>query len=165
MIVCFSITAALLFIVFKVTTMLNAPTSEANTYEFRGTLNRIEKDRKNYFIYVEEYDCKFMLPMASILDYSDLSQLDKGDVVYLRIFDSAQNFLNNPTVNQLAIVTFKTSEKEIATFNSYNKVEERRMITMKIVGVLFSVVFSLIGIYCILKLHGVKFSKRKLEPK
>ncbi len=154
------LSAVLFFIAFGVTEFAKKVYDESNTTEYNAICRSVEesKNNKGYLVHLEEYNVSFQIYKDTIVSDESMGKLDSGVSVTFRIWTLFDNLLESPDADGIPFVTLSIGESEVVSFKSYNRMEDRQTMKVKIGGCVFAVAFLAGAGACIIK--WVKLNKK-----
>ena len=121
---------------------------DLNTEEHQATVARIETDSKECKIYTYQYNCVLSIQLEEIIYDNYLVELYNGANITFRIPEFYDYRLQDERIESLVIVSLKTDNAAIVTLESHNKMLEKEYYKLKIIGLVFTVLFLLGAIIC-----------------
>ena len=132
--------------------------AEEDTTEFSATVVHVEikkvgRDERS-IICTEEYGDKLMLPNSRLaIDSDDLSGLEAGETVFVRIDNVWWDQFEEARV--MYILALRTAEKEIVSLSDYCEYMDAQYSKARLTAMLLGPLFLLVSIHCVLLLKGV----------
>jgi predicted permease len=138
--------------------------TESNTIELTATVDNIEiikiQNKYHYIINTSEYGKKLMVRNSKeIINIENFNNIKEGQIIIFRIEKQWAEKINE--IEFVYIVTLKTEDEEVITFNSINAQHESDILKIRIAAVIFGAIFLSVSIHCILSLEGINILKKK----
>lgn len=147
LIICLCLTGVSLFIASA--PMYKTTYDNSNTVEHSATVKNVIPKDKGFEIEVNEYSCNLYFSDDKIVDEESLLGLHYGDKITFNVPKSLDATLSDNNVPTLGIVTLKTGNVYIVTFESHNRVAEKSNLKLTITACVFSVLFFSGAVICI----------------
>lgn len=120
-----------------------------DTVEYSATFSSSERTDNGYLISTEEYLFSLLLQEDVLTDPTAIDELRPGEKIYFRLLKGTIDLLiNEPYLTEMTVITFRTENREIVSFESQNAALEKSVQQLKITGTCATAIsFLLSGLF------------------
>lgn len=143
------ISAALLLIVTLPIFKNSIQYDNSNTTEHSATVKDVMSNDKGYEIHVNEFSCTLAFSTEEVIDINSLQELHNGEEITFNIPKFYDEALTDNEISSLWIVSLKTANADIVTFESHCNKEMKDYRKSQITAAVFSGICLCGAIVCL----------------